>query len=107
MIDEQEIIRTKSILEEMTEYIEDTIAYADISDVSYEVDEEMEEIICILTFSRGTGEYQVGINWFGIIDAFSKNIPKMLLVDIHNAICGRYLKGIMDLAKKEHEIEGK
>ena len=96
MIDEQEIIRTKSILEEMTEYIEDTIAYADISDVSYEVDEKMEEIICILTFSRGTAEYQVGINWFGIIDAFSKNIPKMLLVDAHNAICGYYVQWIIE-----------
>ena len=28
MIDDQEVIRTTAILEEMTEYIEDTIAYA-------------------------------------------------------------------------------
>ena len=99
-MDKHEIERCINIFEEMTEYIANTIAYADITDIKYEIDDAMDELICILKFSRGTSEYLVGITWCGIIDQYSKKIPKMLLVDIHNAICGRYLKGIIELTRE-------
>lgn len=103
-MDEDRIKRHINILAEMTDYIEEMVSYASISGISYEINEEMEEVLCKLTFSRGTSEYDVAFNWCGMIDDYSKRMPRMLLVDIHNSICGQYLKGIMEEAESQNRI---
>jgi hypothetical protein len=103
-MDQTQIDRHINILTEMTDYIEETISYAVITGISYEVNETMEEVICKLEFNRGTSKGDVEFNWCGTISGYSKKMPRMLLVDIHNAICGQYLKGIMDEAKNKNSI---
>lgn len=103
-MDKTQVDRHMNILIEMTDYIEEMVSYASITGISYEINEDMEEVLCQLTLSRGTSEYSVGFNWCGIIDEYSKKMPRMLLVDIHNAICGQYLKGIMDETKRRNGI---
>tara|TARA_Y100000004_G_scaffold81729_1_gene91714 strand:+ start:322 stop:636 length:315 start_codon:yes stop_codon:yes gene_type:complete len=85
-----------SVVSEMAEFIEKTVAYAQVLEVNYDIDQEMDELICRMIFSRGNDEYEIGFNWMGIIDGYSKKIPKMLLVDAHNAICGYYVQWIIE-----------
>ena len=103
-MDQTTIDRHMNVLIEMTDYIEEMVSYARITEISYDINEEMEEVICNLVLNRGTSEYNISFNWYGIISNYLKKMPRMLLVDIHNAICGQYLKGIMDEAKSKNNI---
>lgn len=102
MINQEDIDRQVKILSEMKEYIEETISYADITDVYHEINAETQEVLCVLYISRGSSNFQVAFNWHGVIDAYSPKTPKMMLVDIHNAICGIYLKKVLEMLEKSN-----
>ena len=89
------------VLTEMAEYVEEHIPYAQIVEISYDIDNKVGEVICKIVLSRGTSEYKVAFNWCGVISSYSKTIPKMMLIDIHNGICGAYLKGIYEEMKSK------
>ena len=88
-----------NILNEMCSYIDDAIYYAVITDCNDEYNTRTEGIDRTLTFSRGTKNYKVTINWCGVIDYTSPKTPAHMIIDIHNAICGQYLHGILEQAK--------
>ena len=90
------------ILNEMCSYIDDAVHYAVIVDCNDEYNTETEGIDRTLTFSRGTKNYKVTINWCGVIDDASPKIPTHMIIDIHNAICGQYLNGILEEAKQNN-----
>jgi len=87
-----------NILNEMCSYIDDAIYYAVITDRNDEYNTSTEGVDRTLTFSRGTKNYKVTINWCGVIDYTSPKTPVHMIVDIHNAICGQYLHGILEQA---------
>jgi hypothetical protein len=87
-----------NILNEMCSYIDDAIYYAVIVSSIDEYNTETEGIDRTLTFSRGTKNYKVSINWCGQITDVTRKIPAHMIVDIHNAICGQYLHGILEQA---------
>ena len=87
-----------SILNEMCSYIDDEIYYAVIIDSKDEYNTKTEGVDRTLTFSRGTKNYKVSINWCGEITDTTSKIPTHMIVDIHNAICGHYLNGILEQA---------
>ena len=89
-----------NILNEMCSYIDDAIYYAVIVECDDEYNTKTEGIDRTLTFSRGTKSYKVTINWCGAIDYTSPKTPAHMIVDIHNAICGQYLHGILEQAKE-------
>jgi len=88
------------ILNEMCSYIDDAIYYAVIVDCDDEYNTETEEIERTLTFSRGTKDYKISINWCGEIVDISPKTPAHMIIDIHNAICGQYLNAIFKQAKE-------
>ena len=89
-----------NILNEMCSYIDDAIYYAVITNCNDEYNTETECIDRTLIFSRGTKNYKITINWCGVIDYTSPKTPAHMIVDIHNAICGQYLNGILTQAKE-------
>ena len=86
------------ILNEMCSYIDDEVYYAVIIDSKDEYNTKTEGVDRTLTFSRGTKNYKVSINWCGEITDTTSKIPTHMIVDIHNAICGHYLNGILEQA---------
>lgn len=62
-----------------------------------------DELIVEFTLNRGTQDYKVAINWYGVIDSYSKKIPKHMLVDIHNGISDGYLKNILKELKEQNK----
>jgi len=92
-----------NILNEMCSYIDDEIYYAVIVSYKDEYNTRTEGIDRTLTFSRGTKNYKVSINWCGQITDTTCKIPTHMIIDIHNAICGQYLNGILTQAK-EHNL---
>lgn len=80
--------------------IKSKVCYVDIVGVSHYISNDGKEVVCQLTFSRGTSDYEIGFNWLGFIDGYSKNIPKMLLSDFHNAVIAHDLAGIIKSEKK-------
>jgi hypothetical protein len=91
------------ILNEMCSYIDGAIYYAVIVSCQDNYNTQTEEIERTLTFSRGTKNYKTSINWCGEIVDVSPKIPAHMIIDIHNAICGQYLNGILTQAK-EHNL---
>ena len=92
-----------NILNEMCSYIDDAIYYAVIISCQDNYNTLTDAVERTLTFSRGTKNHKVSINWCGeIIDTSSKT-PAHMIIDIHNAICGQYLNGILTQAK-EHDL---
>ena len=90
-----------NILNEMCSYIADAVYYAVVVSSKDEYNINTEEIERSLAFSRGTRNYKVSINWCGEIIDTSPKIPSHMITDIHNAICGKYLNGILEQSKKE------
>lgn len=85
-----------SILSEMTEMIEAKLSCAVISNIEDIYIKEKEEVIRTLTINRGTDYHTISFNWYGIIDSISKKFPSHIIIDVHNAICGGYLRSICD-----------
>ena len=92
-----------NILNEMCSYIDDAIYYAVIVSCQDNYNTQTDAVERTLTFSRGTKNYTVSINWCGEIIDTSSKIPAHMIVDIHNAICGQYLNGILEQAQ-ENEL---
>ena len=100
---EEWVKRHKNILDEITEWIEKDVSYIEFIGYEDEYDDVDKEIIRTLTFNRGNTNYMVSMNWYGIIYEYSDKLPRHMLVDIHNSICGTYLKEILLEARGETE----
>jgi len=88
--------RHLNILMEMTDYITNEVSCAELIEIDPRWDDELDMMFWVLSFSIGTNTYDITICWDGSICDYDRKMPKHLLVDIHNAICAGYLKGIMD-----------
>lgn len=80
----------------MTECIEERLSCAVVNKVDDLYDTEFDVVVRHININRGTSNYQIAFNWSGFIEEHSKKMPVHMIVDIHNAICGVYLKGILD-----------
>ncbi len=83
--------------------IKSKVCYIQIVEITHNINKEENEVICQLTLNRGMSDYEIGFNWLGFIDGYSQEMPKILLVDIHNAIIANDLSGII---KRERENIG-
>ena len=95
--------RHKHILSEIAEWIEKDVSYIEVVDQEDEYDDIDEEVIRTLILNRGNENYMISINWYGLIYDYSERMPRHMLADIHNSICGTYLKSILSEARGEAE----
>jgi len=100
-MEEERFKRHNNILNEIAEWIEKDVSYIELTGYEDRYDDANEELIRTLTLNRGNKNYFVSINWYGIIHDYSDSMPKYMLVDIHNSICGTYLKEIYLEARGE------
>ena len=77
----------KEVLDFIQNHIETEIPYAEVVFQEDTYHEDIDELIRFLLFSRGENEYFLSYGYDGYIYSYSKSIPKILLLDIHNAIC--------------------
>jgi len=104
-MDEEIVKRHINILNEMTECIEERLSCAVVNKVDDLYDTEFDVVVRHININRGTSNYQIAFNWSGFIEEHSKKMPVHMIVDIHNAICGVYLKGILDELMEERSID--
>ena len=88
--------RHLNILMEMTDYIVNEVASAELVEIDPQWYNDADLMLLTLTFSTGTRNHDITLAWDGTVYDVSKNMPRHLLVDIHNGICAGYLKGIME-----------
>ena len=92
--------RHLNILMEMTDYIVNEVASAELIEINPQWCNDTDVLLLTLTFSTGTRNHDITLTWDGTVYDVSKNMPRHLLVDIHNGICAGYLKGIMEQSTK-------
>lgn len=104
-MDEEIIKRHISILDEMTECIEERLSCAVIDKVEDFYDKEFDVVVRHININRGASNYEISFNWSGFIEDHPKRMPVHMIIDIHNAICGVYLKGIFDELTDQKRID--
>ena len=98
---EEWVKRHNNILNEIAEWIEKDVSYIEVTGYEDRYDDANEEVIRTLNLNRGNRNYMISINWYGLIHEYSNKIPRHMLIDIHNSICGTYLKEILLEARGE------
>lgn len=87
VIDKESEDNQKLVLDFIQDYIEEEISYAEVISYTDTHHEDIGEIVRFLLFSRGDKEFYISYDMNGYIFSYGKNIPRLLLLDIHNAIC--------------------
>jgi hypothetical protein len=100
--DEAQTIR---ILDALQRAIEATISYAVIEQNEDLYHEDEDDVIRAIWFSRGESEYHITFGADGWIYSTSKNIPRRLIIDTHNAISAVLYAAAGDAYNKRKENE--
>lgn len=74
------------ILDKYQEAIEDAVSYAVITSSEDLYHEDEDEIIRAIFISRGENTYHMTFGVDGWIYSSDRNIPRQLLIDVHNVI---------------------
>lgn len=97
--------KTIEILDALQRAIETTISYAVIDESENLYHEDEDDIIRAIWFSRGESEYHITFGSDGWIYSISKNIPRQLIIDTHNAISAVLYAAAGDAYNKRKENE--
>jgi predicted ATP-dependent endonuclease of OLD family len=96
---------TTEILDALQRAIETTISYAVIDESENLYHEDEDDVIRAIWFSRGESEYHITFGSDGWIYSTSKNIPRQLMIDTHNAISAVLYAAAGDAYNKRKENE--
>jgi hypothetical protein len=96
---------TIEILDVLQRAIETTISYAVIDESENLYHEDEDDVIRAIWFSRGESEYHITFGSDGWIYSISKNTPRQLLIDTHNAISAVLYAAAGDAYDKRIENE--
>lgn len=67
--------------------IELEVPYAELIYHEDVLHEELNEVVRFIVMNRGNKDFYVSYGYNGCIYSYTKSIPRLLLLDIHNAIC--------------------
>lgn len=95
--------KTIEILDALQRSIEVTISYAVIYEWENIYHEEEDDVIRAVWFSRGDSEYHITFGADGWIYSITKNIPRQILIDTHNAISAVLYAAAGDSYNQRHK----
>lgn len=95
----------KEALDFIQNRIEEELPYGEIIYSEDVYHEDLDEIVRFILISRGEKEYYMSFGFDGYIYSYSKTIPRMMLLDIHNAICYSIRTELISQIYKEEQDE--
>ena len=84
------------VLDKFQEAIEDSISYAVITSSEDLYHEDEDELIRAIFISRGENTYHMTFGVDGWIYSSDRNIPRQLLIDVHNVISNTLYGALAD-----------